>query len=575
MQDQSITPEIPTSPAVPAPDISASQPESPKTKKSHWRHWHHFKDWYGDHKKWSIPATIFAVFVVLALIPWTRYHIAGLIVKKDFTIEVSDSSSNTPVSGASVSMAGVSGTTNGNGQVTLKAVKVGDHTAVITKKYYQDKSSNVLVSILKEKTRPNIAFVATGRQVLIKVTNTINGKVLGNVQIDVADTTAKTAADGTATVVLPANASTQRAKLSLPGYNDADVTVKVSDQKTQENDFNLTPAGSVYFLSKRSGSLDVMKVNLDGSNAKTVVAASGYEQTDNTFLSQSPDGKYVALVSKRAASQAQPQLYVFAAIDDQLLQADSGNAIFTMYGWIGDSLIYTAQRQDLPAWQQGLNKLKSYDATSGKATLLDQSAGSDANVGINEIYQLVMLSGNSVIYSKYWSSNGDLSERNGRNFSLQSIDAGGQNHQSLATFPASHIVQFIQHSPVAVYISDTWPVDNIANPSYYDYTFGGGSPKPVTLSGNQFFSSNFLYAFSPSGNQVFWSEPRDGKNALILADNTGANAKTILNLSNYSAFGWYSEDYLLLSKNGNELYISDLHGANPIKVTDYEPAYGP
>jgi hypothetical protein len=267
-----------------------------------------------------------------------------------------------------------------------------------------------------------------------------------------------------------------------------------------------------------------------------------------------------------------PQLYVLAAADDKLLQADSGNAIFNMIGWIGDSLIYTVARQDLPDWQQGLNKLKSYDATTGRTTLLDQSAGSDATTNANENYNTVVLSGNDVVYGKTWSSgSSDPTVLNSKQDSLQIISVDGQNHQSVGTYPANDIVQFVQHSPVGVYIMDESADMTIT--TYFDYIVGS-TPKQVTLSSNQLYASSYTYLFSPSGNQTFWSEPRDGKLAVILGDASGSSPKTILNLSDYSTYGWYTDNYLLVSKGGSELYIMDTHGDTPLKVTDYEPAFG-
>jgi len=310
---------------------------------------------------------------------------------------------------------------------------------------------------------------------------------------------------------------------------------------------------------------------LDGTKAETVVAGTGNEEQGNTFLQQSPDGKYVALVAKRTTTDPTPQLYVLATADDKLLQADSGNAVFNMTGWVGDSLVYTVARQDLPAWQQGLNKLKSYDATNGKNTLLDQSAGSDASSGVNENYQTVMISGNNVIYGKTWSYTADATNLTGKHASLQIIGIDGQNHQPITTYPATDIVQFIPRSPVALYISDE--TADLATTTYFDYT-AGGTPKQVSLSGNQLYASSYFYFFSASGSQTFWSEPRDGKYALVLGDSNGASPKTIANLSDYSAYGWYTDNYLLVTKSASELYIMDTHGDPAIKVTDFQPAYG-
>ncbi|MGA3150511.1 MAG: hypothetical protein ABSD10_02790 [Candidatus Saccharimonadales bacterium] len=571
--NESTEPELDTEqPGPQAEPGSEPKTEKPAAGSSHWRHWHRFKNWYKSHKKWSIPATIIILLLIIGGVPWTRYQAAGLVLKKSFTIEVSDSTANTPVSGATVSITGVSGTTNGSGKVTLHGVKAGHRSLQITKKYYQSKQVSVLVPILNQKSTPDIPVVATGRQVKIKITNLISGKVLADATIEVADTTSKTGSDGTATIVVPANASSQKATLNLSGYNNASVTLKTSSQKIEENDFKLTPAGKIYFLSKRTGSLDVMKANLDGSDAQTVVAATGNEEAGNTFLLQSPDGQYVALVSKRTTTDAMPQLYVLAAADDKLLQADSGNAIFNMIGWIGDSLIYTVARQDLPDWQQGLNKLKSYDATTGRTTLLDQSAGSDATTNANENYNTVVLSGNDVVYGKTWSSgSSDPTVLNSKQDSLQIISVDGQNHQSVGTYPANDIVQFVQHSPVGVYIMDESADMTIT--TYFDYIVGS-TPKQVTLSSNQLYASSYTYLFSPSGNQTFWSEPRDGKLAVILGDASGSSPKTILNLSDYSTYGWYTDNYLLVSKGGSELYIMDTHGDTPLKVTDYEPAFG-
>jgi hypothetical protein len=577
MEEQPTTPAETPEPEAPPAEEPVADPEpepkseEPKPVSSHWRHLHRFKAWYGSHKKWSIPATVIIVLAILGAVPFTRYHAAGLVLKKDFTIQVTDSVASTPVSGATVSAGSISATADGSGKATLRGVKVGPHSFLISKKYYKDGRISAVVPILRQKTTPSVLFVATGRQVKIKVTNLISGKVLGAVEIQVAGTTAKTASDGTATAVLPADASTQKATLSLDGYNDASVTVKISNKDVAENDFKLTPAGKVYFLSKRTGSLDVMKANLDGTSAETVIAGTGNEEQGNTFLQQSPDGKYVALVAKRTATDPTPQLYVLATADDKLLQADSGNAVFNMTGWVGDSLVYTVARQDLPAWQQGLNKLKSYDATSGKNTLLDQSAGSDAAAGVNENYQMVMISGNNVVYGKTWSYTADATNLTGKHASLQIIGIDGQNHQSVATYLATDIVQFVPHSPVALYISDE--TADLATTTYFDYT-AGGVPKQVSLSGNQLYAGSYLYFFSASGSQTFWSEPRDGKYALVLGDSNGASPKTIQNLSDYSAYGWYTDNYLLVTKSASELYIMDTHGDPAIKVTDFQPAYG-
>jgi hypothetical protein len=75
---------------------------------------------------------------------------------------------------------------------------------------------------------------------------------------------------------------------------------------------------------------------------------------------------------------------------------------------------------------------------------------------------------------------------------------------------------------------------------------------------------------SPSADQTFWSESRDGKNTLFIGDQGGQNGKQIASLSDYNTFGWFTDDYLLVSKNSSELYIMDKAGKQAaLKVSDY------
>ncbi len=545
------------------PVSSNAQAPRPGQTKIRWRRLRQFKTWYGSHKKWSVPLTIIIVFAVLAAVPWARYNIAGLFIKKDFSVEVTDSTAQTPVSGALVSIDGSSATTNGSGRATLTKVKAGNHSVRVSKKYYQAKTTELTVPILSKKSAPTVSLVATGRQVKITVTNLITKKPLANVDIEVADTTAKTDNQGNVLLVLPASASSQKATLSLDGYNDATDTVEVSNTSIKENNFQLTPAGKIYYLSNSSGSLDVMKANLDGSGSQVAIAGTGTEQAANTSLLESADGKYVALVAKRSASDTTPQLYVLSAIDDKLFPIDNGDAIFQMYDWAGDSLIYTDQRQDLPTWQQGASKIKAYNAATGTTTTLDQVVGSDAATNSNEYYAEVMVTANSVIYGKIWQGSGDFTAKQN---SLQTVGVNGQNHQVLANYNVANNVYFSQHSPDTIYI---WQHAADTGADTYSQYSAGGSLKTISISNDQFYQGQNSYFFSPSRQQTFWSEARDGKQTLLIGDQSGNSPTTIASLSDYSAYGWFGDQYLLVNKDNSELDIMNSKGGTPIKIGNY------
>jgi hypothetical protein len=556
------------------PQNTESAPEQPletKTAKKNppgLSRWQRFRNWYTEHKRWTIPATVFLlILITVAVVPWTRYKAAGYVIKQDFVIKVLDSASQKPVSGATVSAGSVRAQTDGNGRASLR-LSAGNHSLLISKKYYQEQKSKVLVPILSQKSPPSIAVDATGRQAKVLVKNLISQKSLSGVDIIVADTSAKTDKNGEAIIVLPVGTKEQKAMLSLQGYNPAEVIIKVSDSEVVANDFTLTPAGKIYFIGKNSGKLDLMKANLDGSESKVVVAGTGNESESDSISLQSPSGKYVALLARRSAGSTTPQLYILSTADDQLLSIDSSKAEFGLAGWAGDSLIYTAKRNDLPNWQQGKSKLKAYDALSGKMTLLNQTASSDPDSDAASNYELVMISGNKVIFGKDWS--GSTDGLSGKQHSLEIIETSGQNYKSVASIDASSFsVQYIPYSPAAVYVKK---MAYSGGDSYLSYKVGS-VVEEVSLSQEQISdlaNHEGPYYFSHSGERTFWADHQNDKNTMKVGDTEGNNTKSVASLSrNDEAYGWFSDSYLIISRQISELYIMSAEGGQPIKVTNY------
>lgn len=529
------------------------------------------KDWYIERKKLTIPATALVLVLLLAGIPFTRYKAAGLVLKQDFAVTVFDSTTDSPVSDALISAGKISAITDGNGQAVLKNLPVGTHEFRVTKKYYKDGESSFLVPIKDQKKTPTVLLEATGRQVTVKVVNSIIKSPLAKVEINVADAKATTDKDGQALLVLPANAASQDADLSLSGYLTSKVKVTVSDQADDPaNTFTMVPSGKVYFMSKRTGKLDLMKSNLDGSDAKVVLAGTGTEQDYRTSLVASADFEYIALLTKRSANDPGPQLYLVTS-DDKLQNIDNGNAEFYIHGWSGNNLVYSLSRNDLPIWQQGKYKLKSYDAASGKTTLLDQSAGTDETTNAGESYNLIAVTGGTVTYAKGWSAYYYGASLSGKQHSLHSISVSGQNHRLVSSYDAEkYSVQYRQHTATGFYIFQNATGEE---DTYFEYTVGG-QPKLISLDQDKFYESYPNYQASPSGQTNVWSDLRDGKNVILIGDSSGNNSKVVARLDEYGIYGWFTEEYILLSKKNNELYVMSVSGGEPAKITDYQSVNG-
>jgi hypothetical protein len=553
--------------------------------------WKRFTNWYKENKKKSIPLTLLVLVILLSVIPWTRYKVAGLMLKNNLTVKVTDSTTGTPVSGADLSLGSVKAATDGSGKAVLPNAKVGTHSLLITKKYYKDSSTKVLVPILKQKGSTSVRLVATGRQVKISVKDLINRSALGNVDIKVAGANAKTDKSGTAIVVLPVGTKSEKGTLSLDGYNNADVTVKGNDQTIQENSYTLTPSGKIYFLSKLSGKIDVVKTNLDGSNRQTVLAGTGKEDDRATVLLASRDWKYLALLSRRETGST--KLYLIDTSDDSLKTVDGdANTAVTLAGWSNHNFIYSIDRQKTENWQPNKQALKSYNASNGKITLLAQTTASGSNTydfigqSLGEVYAY----DDQIVYGMNWAAGyNSWSQLNAKQATLNSIKPDGANNKTIKSFSVAADTQTSgvtistkAYKPGGLYILFS---DGSAA-HYYNYNYENGQVKDdSSLTDDKFWSTNYpTYLESPDTKAVFWNEPRDGKNTLFVGNDDGENGKQIATLSDYQTYGWYTDNYLLVSKNSSELYIMPRSGLSKdsaaIKISDYHkpaqsfPGYG-
>ncbi len=521
-------------------------------------------------KKWMI-ALISFVFLLIAIaaVPFSRYYLLSLFLKETVVVNVIDSKTSSPVSNAVVVIDDQSAKTDSNGKVTLK-VPVGKATVGISKQYFTSYKGTYFVG-LKSGQATKIQLVATGRQVQVTVLNRITGSPLIGAEVAVLDTTAKTNSKGQASIVLPTKNTTESIAISAAGYNSAQFKVQITDKILVENTFNLTPAGQIYFLSNLSGKLDVVKSDLDGGKRQTVLAGTGSEDPNSTILMASRDWKYVVLKSIR--NTAKPALYLIDTATDTATNFDSGNATFTLIGWAGNNFVYDVIKDSVLTSQPGHQSLKGYNADNGQLNLLDQNQaeGSSTTYAYEAFYNFI-INGSSLAYTTQWYSGGTGAEFDltSKTNAIRSVQANGQAKKDLQTFPAANnsYTQAVKYKPQNIYYA-VYTQDYTA--TFYELQ---NSTVSVNSSINQATFSNQYptYLTSPLGVQSFWSELRDGKKTIFVGDQNGVSPKQIASLSEYTPYGWFSDNYLLLAKNNSELYVttnSPTSDKTPLKITDY------
>lgn len=544
---------------------SESKPIKVVVKKSKFKHF--FRN------KWLWIGLATVIIGIFAL-PISRYAVLGLVIKHDVTISVTDSVTSAPVSNASVTLHGKSIKTDAYGKAVIKA-PVGTTTLAVSKQYFKAYSVNFMVGY-KSAQAKSVAIVATGRQVPITVVDAITGKPLAAAKVTILDTTSSTDAKGQAVIVLPTKNAVEKASISLTGYNTKDFTIQITDKVSAANSLSLVPVGSIYFLSNLSGNIDVIKTNLDGTNRQTVLAGTGKEDANNTSLLASRDWQYLVLKAQRDTSQ--PSLYLIETSNDKVTNFDSGNTDFNLIGWSGHNFLYDSTKNTILNNQTGHESLKSYNADNAQLNLLDQNLaeGTSTAYAYQSFYNFNII-GNQITYNTLWNASVNTVDLSAKTDTIRGVQISTATKKDYQTFSAVGVsyIQAVMYKPQNIYYS----VYNYANSGTTYYSFDGITAASVTNIDQATFSKSYpTYIVSPSGNLLFWSELRDGKNHLYIGNQNAGSAKALDGLADYKPYGWFGDNYLLVSSiSSSELAILPVAGTagsgKLLKVSDFYKSY--
>ena len=529
-----------------------------------------FKRWVKTHKKTVVLLAMLLVIAALAAVPWTRYKIAGSFMRQSQTIQVVDSETKKPVTGAMVFVGDRSKVTDSKGKVTLDP-KVGNQDVVVMKPNFQKVETKKLIPLLDPKDDIQISLKATGRQVGVKVVNSLTGKAIENADIDIKTSQFKTDSKGEATIVAPAESKEVEATITAANYVKSDVKILINAQTLQIQTFKLVPSGKIYFLSNLSGKIDVVKANLDGSSREVVLAGTGSEDPHGTALLASRDWKYLVLLSKRDGGK-NDKVFLINTATGKATTVDEGDAAFNLVGWHNHTFVYSVYRNGKQQWDGGRQALKSYNAESGKMVTLEenQTNGNQQNYAYQVLGNYYIVN-SGLVYTVNWDIGNSWTYRgdylNGKLNAIRTINVDGTNKKDVKTFDAmtTGSMSARAYAPDEIYVS-IYDYDKKGN-AFFEYE--DGSVKDASVDDSIFNKQYATYLFSPNGSQTFWSEGRDGKNSLFVGDKDGKNGQQVASLSDYAAYGWYTDDYLLLAKSGSELYIMPKTGGQPVKITDY------
>jgi Tol biopolymer transport system component len=569
------SPDEASAPATDATSASASEQKaitsgSPPPKRP--GKWRRFFGGYWRHKAWTLPLSVLIILIILAAIPPIRYGVASHFVTRQVSVLVMDSQTGTPVSGASVSLAGQQKTTNAKGQASL-SVAVGQRQLAVHKKYYKKASKPLFVKLWGGQSTSKISLAATGRKVPLQVVNKISGAPVANAKIKVGGTSGITGKHGKITIVLPTKTTKLAATIAAKHYNQAKASVTITSASVPGNTIELTPSGRAYYLSNASGKIAVMSANLDGSDSRTVLEGTGREGR-HTQLYVSPNNKYLMLRAERDDSGA-PKLYEVQPGSGAVHELGPSASSFTPVGWAGDHFIYLASRLGVPDWKPKQEVLESYSPVNHSSKQIAASAAEGKQDSYaRQKFSVMNIVGGQVVFGLSWleSYGYQPSPHHQLQAVIKRANADGSDVQTLRKLaPNKHAnalyLSAAQPSPARLYIETTGP----SGATYYVYKHGNVT-QSNTVTQSDFTRRYPEHYLSPSGEKTFWTATRNGRSALLIGDADASSPKQIALLNGYTAYGWHGNQYLLVSKD-NTLYILPTSGLSkdqkPLKVTNY------
>lgn len=544
--------QLPTSGMQEHEDDTTTPAPSLQLKKSRWQR---LKEWVRTHKRRTAAIVVAVLLIPVAVVALTdlRFAVMNLFSQATVTVVVLDDTAR-PIPAAEVEIDGAKATTNGKGQAKLEGKLYGAQTVKIFKEGYRPVSEALKVT--QSPLEKKYSLVTTGIRFHATVLDILSGKPLKGVKVSYQKSDAVSNEKGQVTLVVPPGVDKVSATASLEGYNET--SVELGKDKTTS--LTLTPAGKIYFLSKRSGKIDVMSANLDGTDQRVVLAGTGREHDTSTSLLATRDWKYLALKARRDTAE---KIYLISTASNNTLSTvdTSANANFSLHGWSGTTLIYTASNLKGQYNTPGDTALKGFNASTGRTFTFDETQTEGAFVRQPTSPQIVA---GDIIYARLWSP----SDAAHNNEVVVSNMSGQKKVVQSRSSTEVYDYQFVSYNAHEVYFSEF----GISASAFYEYE-DGKVTKVAGKTGQAIYEPYPDYLLSPAGDREVVEEQRDGKHVISIrpagSEETG---KVVLSMTEYQIYGWYG-NYLLVSKNGSELYALDPETTTspkePVKIGTY------
>lgn len=519
---------------------------TPKKKKSLLKRW-----WQN---RWARNLTILALLLGIAaaaVIPVSRYFVlnaAGVRVAASMT--VLDETTGQPLKNAQVIVGDQSAKTDEEGNVRLDRLKLGSAELKITKPAFADITKE---HVFGWGSNPlgEFRLKAVGSQYKFVLTDFLSKKPITKATATSGEASAKANDKGEVILTVPQTENEQiEVEITADSYRTEKQKVTIST--TKEVALAMVPARKHVFITKRSGTYDVYKSDVDGKNEEKILSGTGGERTDSMALAVHPTKNLAALVSTRDNSKMINGMPVntltLINVAEGTNKTISQSERIQIIDWIGDRLIYVKIGENEKNDSTTRHRLISYDLESEE----------EKELASTNYFNAVIAVKNNIYYTPAaFNVNGSVG--------LFKIGANGENKKTIFDKEVWSLFR-TSYDKLSVSIGQEWYDLNLTTDTM---TAAGAAPA------NQ---KSRIYVESPTGSPALWVDDRDGKGTLLAYDPQATTEKILHQKSGlkYPVY-WLDATHIVFRVSTNQEtadYIFSTDGGVPTKIHDVTDTAG-
>lgn len=506
--------------------------------------------------RWSLFLLLLIGLGAVGLVPKSRYFVLNSAnVRSGLSVRVIDGTTQQPLKNVSVRAGGATTTTDSEGNASLSSVRLGPTKLVIEKRAFATIERDIVVGWGSNPLGEFIAD-AVGVQYTLLIKDYLTGLPIDGAEASSGDGNAKADDTGKLVLTLDTAGSDESeqfdVEVTAPGYRQEVLSLSVSNK--EEQGISMVPGKKHLFVSKRSGTYDVYRIDIDGKNEEKLVAGTGVERDDIALVPHQKESLAALVATRERAVNSSgyllSTLYVVETDTGELTKIDQSEKI-QIVGWDTDGrLIYVKIASGASAIDPDRHRIVSVNTKN--ITDVKELASSNAFNDIVMAWGRVFYAPSNVFQETMTPG-------------TYVVNTNGENKQTILDQEA-FALQRTTYDVLDISAGDKWFQFKVDNPGT-----AISSTAPLTQTSRQYFDN------IPRSRSL-WVDQRDGKGVLLSYD-MSTKQETVLTSQNglKTPVYWLNDSvavYRVQSSKETADYAVSVRGGEPQKISDVTNAAG-